>query len=811
MIKHYFKIAFRNLRKQKGLAFINILGLSVGLACFILFLLYAVNEFSFDRFHKNSKDIYRVYRWTEAMQGEKASGDVYLPMPLGPALKDDIADVESFVRMQDSWGESYIKAGNEVSRTRISYADPNFFTMFSFRLLQGNKTTVLQDIHSMVLTETMARKLFGGIDVTGQTVQVKQGDEFVPFTVSGVVADIPSNSTIQFEVLCNYNYIPTTESGRQSVNNWGRSAYFTFVQLKPGSKLAEDPNSLVSFRKKYYPDEETELRKGGYWKEKGVPVRYGLQSLQKAHTDTIIFGGSIPPVDPQTTWILLAIAFGVLLIACINFTTLSIGRSVNRAREIGIRKVVGSVRRQLVSQFMAEAMLLTIFSIGLGLALCYFLLPYFNLLSGKNLSFSFTQFPEMIWLLAGLTLVVGILSGSYPALVLSRFKPLEVLKQKIRVGGANIFTRSLVTVQFVLSIGLIASTLIILQQLKFMRNNYPGFSKENIVVVNGSDIDGKKIYPLFRQAVITAPGIAGIASAEMGLGNDEGWSRAGFDYNGKLKQVYEYFIDPDYIPLMRMQLLKGRNFERGIMGDTVTSVIINEAMVKDFGWTMENAVGQPLKGYSETKTPVVIGVVKDFHFRPFSEKVEPQLFHQYNDYAPYKYVVKLKPGNPSAALAALQKAWVSLVPDLPFNYSFLDENLDNFYKAEVRWGRIIGWAGGISVFLACLGLFGLAALAAANRTKEIGIRKVLGASLSSIVRLLSKDFLRLVIIALVIACPIAWFLMNKWLEDFSYRITISWWIFPGAGLAALLIALITVSLQAIRAAVTNPVKSLRTE
>ena len=811
MIKHYFKIALRNLRRQKVLAFINILGLSVGLACFSLFLLYTVNEFSFDRFHKNGRNIYRVYRWTEAMQDEKASGDIYLPMPLGPALKQDVPDVENFVRIQESWGESYIKAADKVSRMSISYADPKIFSVFSFKLLYGSTNMALQDLHSMVLTEKTARKLFGSIDVIGETIQVKENDNYIPFVVSAVAADIPSNSTVQFEILCNYNYIPTTEEGKQSVNNWGRSSYITYVQLKPGSRLPGDPNSLASFRKKYYPGEEAEMRKSGYWKEKGAPVRYGLQPLLGAHTDTLINGGNVPPVNPQTTWILLAIAFGVLLIACINFTTLAIGRSVNRAKEIGIRKVVGSMRRQLIGQFLAEAMLLTVFSIGLGLVISYFLLPYFNRLSGKDLSFSFSQFPEMIWLLAGLTLVVGILAGSYPALVLSRFKPLEVLKQKIRVGGSNIFTRSLVTLQFVLSIGLIASTMIILQQLKFMRDSYPGFNKENILVINAGEVDGNKIYPLFRQAVMGNPSITGIAGSEMSFGQGEGWSRSGFDYNGKLKQVFEYFIDPDFIPLMRMQLLRGRNFERGSMSDTVTSVIVNEAMVKDFGWTMDNAVGQPLKGYSEHKTPVVIGVVKDFHFRPLNEKVEPQMFHQFNGYTPFKYIVGLKPGNPSKALASLQKAWGSLVPDLPLKYSFLDENLDNFYKAEVRWGRIIGWAGGISIFLACLGLFGLAALAAVNRTKEIGIRKVLGASLSSIVRLLSKDFLKLIIIAFVIATPLAWYFMHKWLQDFAYRISIPAWIFIASSGLVIVIALITIGSQALKTGTANPVKSLRTE
>ena len=330
-------------------------------------------------------------------------------------------------------------------------------------------------------------------------------------------------------------------------------------------------------------------------------------------------------------------------------------------------------------------------------------------------------------------------------------------------------------------------------------------------MVDASDTKTKEIYPLFRRAILSRNDIAGVASAEVGLGEDQGWSRTGFEYNGNHKDVFEYFVDKDYIPLMGMKIVAGRNFDAKVAGDTVTSIIVNETMVKDMGWTIANAVGQPLKGYMESKTPVVIGVVQDFNFRPLKEKVMPQMFHQFNDYAPYKFFVRIKPGNPSPALAAMQKAWSSVVADLPFNYSFLDESLDNFYKAERKWSNIIGWAGGISIFLACLGLFGLAALAAVNRTKEIGIRKVLGASVTNIVGLLSKDFLKLVALALFVATPIAWYFMHKWLQDFAYRISIGWWIFIAAGSLALILAFITIAFQAAKAGIANPVKSLRTE
>jgi putative ABC transport system permease protein len=812
MIKHYFKIALRNLGRQKVLSFINISGLSIGLACFSLFLLYSVNEFSFDRFHKNADNIYRVYRWTDAMNNEEAGGDVYMPSPLGPAMQADLPDVANYVRFQEGWGQSFVKADGKVLRADIGYADPSVFSVFTFPLKYGTAQGALKDLQNIVVTRAKAKELFGIDNVVGRTIEIKVGDEFIPFTVSAVAEDIPANSSIRFGLLGNFLYWETTPQGKRGVNNWHRSAYITYVQLNEGSGLANDVQKLGAFRHKYYPDEEKELKESGFrWDGSAPPVRYGLQPLKAGHTDTRIFGGSVDQVNPKTIWILLSIAAGVLLIACINFTTLAIGRSARRAKEVGVRKVIGSERLHLIIQFLAEAILLSLLSLAIGLLLVKLLLPYFNQLSGRELKFSFALYPEMSWMLAGLTLLVGILAGSYPALILSGFRPIDVLKSKVRVTGANIFTKSLVTIQFALSIGLIICTMVILQQTNYMSSKNPGFNKENVVVVDASETKSKEIYPLFKQALAARSDIIKISGAELGLGEGTGWSRSGFEYNGTSKNVIEYFVDHEYVPLMGMRILAGRNFDPKFTEDTVTSVIVNEAMVKDMGWTMENAVGQQIKGYMETKSPVVIGVVKDFHYRPFKEKVLPQMFHQFADYAPYKFFVRLKPGNPAPALAAMQKAWTAVVADLPFKYNFLDESLDNFYKAERKWSNILGWAGGISVFLACLGLFGLAALAAINRTKEIGIRKVLGASLPGIVTLLSKDFMKLVVVALVIAAPIAWYFMNKWLQNFAYRISIGWWVFIAAGALAVVIAFVTIGLQAVKAGIANPVKSLRTE
>ena len=721
MLKHYFKVALRSMKKQKVPAFINVIGLSLGIACFTLFLFYAVNEFSFDSFNKNAANIYRVYGQFQGRDGEGDNYSTYHPMPLGPAFKRDFPDVENYVRLRDSWGESFVRLGNnDIRRVKVSYADPELFSVFSFKFIYGTPKKAFENLQSVVLTQSKAKELFGNDNAIGRTIEIKTEDTFQPFTVSAVTEDVPPNSSISYDAVCNFHYFEATNSGKKSINEWHRSFLQTFVQLKPGSGLPEDAKKLTAFRKKYYPDEEQDMAKDGFKWDHSKPIAtYGLQPLRAVHTDAKLGGVTVESVEPKTIWILLSIAAGLLLIACINFTTLAIGRFAGRAKEVGVRKVVGGERRQLIFQFLSEAILLSIFSTLLGLAIARLLLPYFNQLSGRELIFSFALYPQIIWMLIGLILVVGLLAGSYPALILSGFKPVEVLKRKIQVGGSNLFTKSLVTLQFALSIGLIISTIIILKQTKYMSSKSPGFDKDNVVMIDASDIDTKKIYPLFKQTLAHNTNINGIASAELGLGEGEGWSKSGFEYNGKHKDVFEFFIDNDYLKVMGMQLIEGRNFNSSVSSDTVTSVIINEAMVRDFGWTLKNAIGQQIKGYSETKTPVVIGVVKDFNFRPLSEKIEPQMFHQFSDYAPYHFFVRIKPGNPSQSIAAIQKAWKQFVPDYPLKYSFVDESLNNFYKSEQRWSSIIGWAGGISIFLACLGLFGFVHLLQLTAQKKL--------------------------------------------------------------------------------------------
>jgi putative ABC transport system permease protein len=808
MIRHYVKIALRNLAQQKVLTGINIFGLSAGIACFSLFLLYAVHEFSYDRFHHNANRIYRMVEWWKyAGKEPEGSGSMYTP--LAPAMKKDFPDVEYAVRLKGM--DCLVKAGNEAFKSSVTYADPSFFSVFTFPLLHGHSTTALQYPHNIVITRGKALQLFGATNVVGKTIDIKTDSAFEPFTISAVAQDVPGNSSIKFDILASFDHLANDPWVVRSSANWHMTiGMSTYVLLKPGSRLAQEPTRLNLFRKKYYPDEYTAqaLKEAG--SDHQPKVSFGLQPLRDVHMNAAVEGG----MSKKNIWILISIAAGVLIIACINFTTLAIGRSAGRAKEVGVRKVMGSRRKQLVYQFLCESLLLTLFAAAIGIVLAYALLPLFNQLADTRLSFSLRRFPELGWMLAGLTLLVGLLAGSYPALVLSAFKPIEVLKSKVRVGGSNLFTQSLVTLQFVLSIGLIIATVIILQQVSYMHTKNIGFNKQNVVMIDTERTDAITWYPVFKQAVQAHPGIIQVTAAEIGLGSEEGqMGRMYKAFNGKESGVVEYPVDTNFLITMGMPLVAGRGFGESQGADTNNAVIVNEALVQSlFGTVPGEVIGKQIVSANEPQlTRTIIGVSRDFNFEDLTHKVRPQLFFWPSAFMHSRIFVRIAAGDPSNALQAMHNEWKKLAPNTPFEYSFVDEKFDNFYKAERRWSLIVGWAGGISVFLACLGLFGLAALAVVNRTKEIGIRKVLGASAIQIARLLTQHFVRLIVIALVIAAPIAWYFMNNWLQSYAYRIHIGWWVFAVAGIFAVFIAVATVSVQAIKAAVVNPVKSLRTE
>jgi putative ABC transport system permease protein len=812
MLQNYLKSAIRSLLKNKGITAINIAGLSIGLACFCIVLLHVLDEFSFERMHEKADRIYRVYiHIGEGLSGEPETKSPYLPMPLGPAIQADFPDVVRYSRFR-GYGDSFVRTYNGVTNERIEFADTAFFSIFSFPMLYGNAAEALSEPGKVVLVEKVALRLFGESNPVGKILEIKLEDQFEPFTVSAVAKNLPSNSTCQFEILLPFSKYATTTSGKRNENRWQSSSMMTFVELRPGSGLATNDAQMLQFRLKYFPDEEKEYRSKGLWSKAGAPITYGLQPLPTLHNDTSVEGAA---GNPKQTMILLGIGIMILLIACINFTTLAIGRSAGRAREIGVRKVIGAGRQQLSGQFLTESVVLSGLSAGLGMAFAGILLPAFNQVSGKTLSFNFEQFPELWWLLPGVVALTGLLAGIYPAFVLSGFSPLETLKSKFKVGGENWFTRSLVTFQFVLSVGLIGCTFVMLRQLDFLKSKNPGFNKENVVIVNAEGTkDSRKTLERFRNQLQGQPDISGISSAELSLGSDAGWSRSAFEYKGTHKDIFEYHVDPQYVPVLGLRLLAGRNFDYSAAADTQTSIIINEAAVRDFGWTPESAVGQILTGYDESdpsKNPVVIGVVQDYNYLSLHDQLKPMMFQMFSSYAPYQFYVRIAPGHPGTALESIRQAWAGSEPVLPFRYSFLDENLQKFYAADERRGRLVAYAGILAIALACLGLFGLSALAAGNRTKEIGVRKVLGASVGNLTGLLAKDFLKLVGVAIVIASPLAYYLMDRWLADFAYRINLGWWMFAAAGVLAISTAFLTVGYQAVKAAVSNPVHALRNE
>lgn len=809
MLTNYFKITFRNLLKNKGIAATNIFGLSVGLACFALVGLFVLDECTFDRFHPDAENTFRVVcdNWNE--DGTLHSGESYVPEPLAGALRSDFPEVVNTVRTSEL-SRHFVRSSRLTDREdRILYADPSIFQVFSFPLLRGDAVTALNDPQSVVLSEAFAIKYFGEPDPTGRILDIKIADKYEPFTVTGVLKKIPSNSSVVFDLLLSFKKLLATPEGKKGAGNWHFGAFQTYVQLRPGTHLPQDAGRLQDFRRKYYPTEEDEMRTTGAWKAGFPPATYRLQPLLSMRSDTSADGATL---HPRYVWILFGIGCMLLFIACINFTTLAIGRSAGRAHEIGLRKVVGAGRRQLVAQFLSEAVLLSAVSMAIALALIKLLLPTMNELSGKNLVVSLSIFPEIIWLMPVVTLATGLLAGLYPALVLSGLKPLAMLRKKLRFTGSNGFTKSLATFQFVLSIGLIICTLVMTRQLDFLRNRYPGFDTSHVVVIQCEDADARQLARQFRQEFGNRQEFEGFSCSSSSFGQGERRISNGFTYKGAEKVVFGYGVDPDFVPVLNMKLLEGRNFDAAVGADSTTSVIVNEALVREFGWSQP--VGEVMSGFTDdpARDPVVIGVVQDFNFKSLHSEVQPMIFTS-NPHmlGANRIFARVRGGSTAAALSLLQQGWQERVADVPFRFSFLKEDLNRFYQTEARWSRIVGLAGGIAVLLACLGLFGLIALTTVNRTREIGIRKVLGASVAGITALLTKEYLKLVLIAFFIAAPVAWYLMREWLADFAYRIEIQGWMFVLAGLGAGMLAFLTVSFQSIKAALADPVKSLRNE
>ncbi|MGN6196351.1 MAG: ABC transporter permease [Ginsengibacter sp.] len=798
MFKNYFKIALRNLQRNKIYSFINIAGLSLGLACAMLIILYVKDEVSFDRFHKNVNHIYRIVS-IDYFQGKEHKDPVtgYLQ---GPRFTQNVPGIEKFVRIQE--GTEDIKTGTEVQPQELLYVDSSFFSVFTFPLIHGNPNTCLKEPHSVVITEKEARKRFGTTDALGKTILLKTDSTFTPYSVSAIARNIPQNSSIQFDMLLPFK---ESEADAQNKENWFNFFLNTFVVLSPNAKMASVEKSM----QQYYVKDASQIfgeMKKQFGLDANLPMgSYHLQPFIDIHmsTDLPAQNGLEKGSNPIYSYILSGIALFVLLIACINFVNLTVARSVKRAKEIGIRKVVGSSRKQLIFQFLGESFLLCFIAFAFAIILVKLILPVFNQLANKQLAISYLFDVKLILVYVILFFLTSFLAGFYPAVILSGYQPTATLYSGFNLSGKNYLQKSLVVLQFALASFLIIGTFVIYSQFNFLTNTNLGYDDSNIVEVS-KDIRSHQEASVFKNELLKNPDIIDVASKNGGT-----WSTIAKLANDSSIQFSYETVDESYIPMMKIQLLQGRNFSKDHPADSINSIIVNEAFVKQAGW--KDPIGKTVNFFFNKELYSVIGVIKDYHYEPLNKKIGPQLFTMKNSNNFGIYDIKIKPGTAAASLKFIHQKFKDLYPISPYSYVFKDEQNRKNYEAEAKWKQIMLFAALFTIFISCIGLFGLSVLSAEKRTKEIGIRKVLGASVTSVVTTLSKDFLKLVLIAMIIAIPAAWLTAGKWLENYPYRISLTWWMFASATLLVILIALATISFQAIKAAIANPVKSLRTE
>jgi len=812
MLKNYFKIAVRNLLRQKVFSTINIFGLALGIACCILIALFVEHEWSFDKFHRHKGRLYRAIE-VERKVGGKEDVLAFQPLPLAPALAAEFPEIEHAVRVFAGGGT--VSYGEKSFAEDFVFTDPAFLEMFDFPLVHGNPATALADPKSVVITRRIAEKYFGVENPLGKQLSTKNWSRRVGIdvVVSGVAENPPSNSSIQFDFLLHITQYPNYE---RNLNRWGFFNGSVYVLLKPGADGETLQSKTPAFVDKYWG----EMRKGN--QEEGRlaagndAVQLRFQPMTKIHLDTSINFSQEQVSNPLYAYILAGIALLVLTIACINFVTLAIARSTTRAREVGVRKVLGAHRAQLIRQFWGETMLLSAFAFVLGIVLAELLLPVFNQFTQKDLALGapIGRGHVITFALAGLLPLVGLLAGSYTAAFLSRFQPVTVLKGTMRLRQKSVLTRVLVVFQFGLSIFLIVCTLFMARQQHFISTRDLGYNPENVIAINtfgGAGNEGEQRMLRLRRTLSGNPQILGVTGTNASF--NRGLDVNSFKHEGAEPSAFVYRVDYDYLAVLGIKLQAGRNFSREFPSDVRNAVIVNEALVDEFEW-QEPIVGRRLSGWNEKNIPggpTVVGVVKNYHFLSLHQSIKPVLLLLDPDWSISHALVHINSKNIPATLDWIGKKWQEVAPNTPFEYSFVNDDVRKQYEKETRWQKIFTYSATFAVLLACLGLFGLATLAASTRTKEVGIRKVLGATVTKIVMLLSREFVLLVLFANLIAWPAAYYAMNKWLQNFAYRIDISWWIFALAGGVALVIALFTVSTQAIKAALANPAEALRYE
>ncbi|HEY8898552.1 MAG TPA: ABC transporter permease [Niastella sp.] len=806
MFTTYFKIAIRCLLKNKIFSAINILGLSVGIAvCFIIWL-FVQDELSYDRFHIKAGDIYRI-EFNANINGGKINESNVMP-PVARALQNDYPEVKEVTRIRTLGNPTVLIDGQSFTGASLVFADSNFFNVFTIPFLQGDVKTALLNPNSMVISKEMAQRYFGNKDPLGKVISFSKINNAPSFIVTGVIDNIPTNSHFHFDL-----FASMASDREASGNSWMTSNYFTYAVLQAGYNYKKLEARLPGMVEKYMgPQIQQSMGLSlTQFRTKGNDLGFILRPLTAIHLHGNSSSEFEPGGDIRYIYIFSAVAIFMLLIACINFINLSTAGAAKRAKEVGIRKVMGSRKPELIKQFLLESLLITVIALCIAAVLVQLTLPLFNELSGKTLAFGFQLKPMAALTLLGL--LVSILAGLYPAFFLSSFKPIATLKGKFTTQNSTYNLRSgLIVFQFFIAICLITGTIVVYRQMQFIQNTKPGYNKDQLLVINNSWALGDK-ERVFRDQLLNDPRIENVTVS--------GYKPAGPSFNNnalaypqgkedQLMKTLEYKIDERYIPTMGMQLAAGRNFSSAMPTDS-QAMIINETAARAFGWN-NNAVGKNIireqtnRGHKVTYT--VIGVVKDFHFRSLHEAITPLLMVLAPETG---LIIKVKTKNVAGLLTSMKRQWAAFNSEEPFSWSFMDELYMKTYTAEQKTSRILNIFTILTILVACMGLFGLTTYTAEQRAKEIGIRKVLGASVSQLTGMLSKQFIKLVLIACIIAFPLSYWVMHQWLLDFAYRIHLNVWVFVAAGGIAILIALCTVSIQSIKAALANPVKTLRSE
>lgn len=794
MIKNYFLLAIKNFRKQKMFSLINILGLTIGITCCLMIFLFVMNEFSYDNFHKNGKDIYRVMR--VGNNNGQVNNIPYLSPLYAPTLQHDYPDaIKGSLRVMP---DNDLVAYNNISfnEKKIYLTDSNFFQFFSFHLIKGNPETVLNNPLSIVMTVSTAKKYFGNEDPIGKVVDFNKK---MRLTVTGIAADVPANSHLDFDMV-----VPISNWQNEPwFKQWPDNNLFGYVQLNPNV----NPDNLIkqfpSFMDKYL---------GEFYKENGFKMGLTMHPLRDIYFEGESPFDNVRHGSKKMVYIFMSIALLILVIACINFMNLATARATDRSKEVGLRKVLGAVRSQLASQFLLESILFATVATILAVLLLQAIMPAYTNFLGYELP-AYWSNPYLYVFMLGVIVVVGLLAGSYPALLMSSFSPIQSLKGKFRVGKHGAFFRkALVIFQFAISVLLIVSVTIVMKQMHYVRTADLGFDKQQSMIVR---IDNGTIYDHKEQFKHELEADPNVKTVSLMTGEPGGFhDMYSFEVEGKPGEkllMNTEFSDFEYAKALGLKVIAGRDFSPEFPTDSTDAVIINESAAAKLGYTPQQAVGTWLRNPGRDSLPrTIVGVVKDFHFTSLKEPIGPLVVSTKAGDRRLA-LVKLKTADLPAAIKRIKKVYTSVAPDFPFEYTFLDEKFNKLYKSEIKQETLLGIFSIIAICIACLGLFGLASYTAIKRTKEIGIRKVIGSSAKNIVFLLSKDLLQPVLIGTLIAVPAGYFIMQKWLQGFAYRTEISWWLFVVAFLVAISIALVTVSFQAIKAAVANPVKSLRTE